>query len=93
MQETSDLDCCEVHELLCCFGYFQEMMVTLGECARGYLAQPESFTGMSLSPKLCQKSEGSNADHQMSDRSWQVPLINFRALAELMCLVMSPVNI
>lgn len=65
----------------------------MGECACGYLAQPEPFTGMSQSPKLCQKPEGSSADHRVSDRPWQVPLINLKALAELLCLVMSPVNI
>jgi len=69
------------------------MVVTLGECAYGYLPQPEPFTGMSLSPKLCQKSEGSNVDHQVFDRPWQVPLINLRALAELLHLIMGPVNI
>lgn len=75
------------------FCYFQEMVVTLGECIHGYLAQPEPSTGMLLSPTLCQKSEGSNADHQVSDRPWQVNLIILRALAELLSLITSPVNI
>lgn len=67
-------------------------MAALGECACGSLAQPEPFSGMSPSPKLCQKSEASNADHQVSDRPWQVLLINLRALAELLHLIMSSVN-